>query len=205
MVVFNFTCLEKKAALENHQVHQTIRTSVAKFFRSEHIYLEFLKQLDKGETPHPMTIGGVTYLLHIWWNSRNFHVEDVCECGHRLSDHIGGPKMKKCMKCPYNPNDWKNIHPFKLKRQGLGKSQFLGMGEITSIVRKKVSEITEEDAIADGFKDKMIHHKTEFDSQQLAPVFPPFIQEAKVCCIQWLIKHNKNLTLESEVFIIQWR
>jgi hypothetical protein len=101
---------------------------------------------------------------------------------------------------------------FKLAKQGLGKSQFLGMGEITSIVKKKVSEITEEDAVKDGFShDKRYNPETDYWGYN-----PEMPKSAADKLIDWLLKHNRNrvdvegnkipdLTLDSEVYLIQWR
>ena len=138
MVVLNFTCQEKRKALEDHTCNQTIRTSIDKFYKQDKFVLH--------ETPQ-------LYPLHIWWNARNFHQKE------------------------------------------LGKSQFLGMGEITSVVKKKVKDITEEDAIADGFKEKTLM------SEQGTFIGVPASYQLKC----WLLEHNKNLTLESEIYIIKWR
>ncbi len=174
MVVLNFTCTEKKQALIDKSVSQTIRTDVGKFFPKS-----FLKQfketelmfysdnLDRAMVPF--------YPLHIWWNARNFHVEDVCECGAEIQEHDDK------WFCPNKKgNGFSYTDTYRRKRFGLGKSQFLGMGEITSIVKKKVSEITKEDAFADGFP-------------------------TRDTCVNWILRHNKNLTLDSYVYVIRWR
>ena len=190
MVVLNFSCTEKRKALEDHTCSQTIRTSVKKFCKPMQVY-PILDVIER--KPYTMW-----YPLHIWWNARNFHVEDVCECGKTLdeSDNFHKGHNLWGLVCYKGKSPF---HEFKLKRKGLGKSQFLGMGEITSIVKKKVSEITEEDAIADGFSegDYLINRG---GGRSLMTHL-----KARESCIVWLLSHNKNLTLDDFVYIIRWR
>lgn len=194
MVVLNFTCQEKKQALLSKSVSQTIRTSVNKFIKVDAIRKDshdewFELRMDLMQTPN-----AICHSLHIWWNSRNFHVEDVCECGHPKGYHYylgGGKGCFKCEQAAHTGHNGKSLHEFKLAKQGLGKSQFLGMGEITSIVRKKIWEINEQDALADGFKPEMEGDRVHLSASELLQM--------------WLMKHNKGLTINSEVYIIQWR
>jgi len=193
-MILNFTCLEKKQALLDKSCNQTIRMNIEKFlggntgvnpFGPDFVSLErYASNLFRTTLKNRNVIdeadneSALLSLrpLHIWWNARNFHVEDICECGHTESWH-----REHC--CTSGSR-------FKLKRKGLGKSQFLGMGEITSIVKKKVSEITEEDAIADGFKSDGL--------------FPPSLR-ARDKLKYWLLSHNKNLKLSEDLYIIRWK
>jgi hypothetical protein len=195
MVVLNFTCREKKQALLKHECCQTIRTSVKKFYKKQKLLHE-LKTI-KDATQFASNYMSPTCPLHIWWNARNFHVEDICECGKPHNRHACYKDEWLCPNMAMNAPAGtmvSDLTRFKLAKQGLGKSQFLGMGEITSIVKKKVREITEEDAIADGFKEKTLM------SEQGNFIGVP----ARYQLRDWLLSHNKNLTLDSEVFLIQW-
>ena len=178
MVVLNFSCTEKRKALEDHTCSQTIRTSVKKFCKPMQVY-PILDVIER--KPYTMW-----YPLHIWWNARNFHVEDVCECGHTRIVHppnlVCSSSGHSAVLFPCAGIRWDKCDcgKFKLAKQGLGPKKFLGMGEITSIVRKKVSKITPEDAWADGFP-------------------------TRDTCVNWILRHNENLTLDSYVYVIRWR
>ena len=182
-MMLNFTCLEKKQALLGKSVNQTIRVNGMKYLMPAKNPLE--------GSPHNYDFRP----LHIWWNARNFHVEDKtwCNCGLQM----GVP----CASCGNS-----------FKTQGLGKSQFLGMGEITSIVKKKVKDITEEDAIADGFKPAILakYPESKGTYQETYKQFEDVVikaygVDARGCCQHWILSHNKNLTLESFIYVIQWR
>ena len=191
--ILNFTCIEKKKTLEDRTCNQTIRTSIDKFFKDKGVLRYRPTQYTKCSIDTQENYG-ILRPLHIWWNARNFHVEDICECGCLRGEHR--PHCANFKKFDAITQKWGWCDEFKLAKQGLGPKKFLGMGEITSIVRKKVVEITEEDARNDGFTTKEIGRSTGgimlYDS-------------ARKQLIEWLLSHNKNLTLDSYVYVITWR
>ena len=187
-MILNFTCQEKRKALENRTCCQTIRVSIDKFIKNRkcpkcgekliQIADHNIGFMECRNCPQDFFSDESLPKLHIWWNARNFHQKEL------------GPK------------------------------KFLGMGEITSIVKKKVKDITEEEACRDLIGEvwlptiqtraaKKLHQDGhDFEDHEFAQVWIEQLQEKKVVraeLIAWLLAKNKNLTLDSEIFILQWR